>query len=353
MLVTIGVEEEFLLVDPASRRTAARAGAVLKAARVLSHGATLQPELLSTQVEHATGVCASLDELRGQLVAGRRALAAAAQGEGVALVSSGTAVLTDPHVPVTEGERFEQICAIYARLFEDYQVCGCHVHIGVSDRDTAVAVINHVTPWLPVLLALSANSPFYRGADTGYASWRMVQQSRLPGNGLTPWFGSAAEYDAAVARLVDFGVVVDDAMTFWLARPSPRYPTVEFRVADAAATVDETVLQAALSEALVRYALTELDAGREARPVPEQWGAAAVWTAARHGLTGPGIDLRTGRKVPMWQLVGELVDRIAPAARDMLRLVVERGTGVARQRAARDPIAVVDELSKIIVPEET
>jgi carboxylate-amine ligase len=359
--MTFGVEEEFLLVDKGSRRTVGRADAVLKRAasgRLLPESAVLHRELLSSQVEFASGVCGSMGELRGQLVAGRLALSAAAQDEGLALVSSGTAVLTDPNVPVADGERFGRISAIYASLFEEYQVCGCHVHIGVPDRDTAVAVINHLSVWLPVLLALSANSPFDRGRDTGYASWRMIQQSRLPGSGLTPWFGSAAEYNEMVARLVDCGVLVDETMSFWLARPSPRYSTVEVRIADAVATVDEAVLQAALTEGLVRYATSELAAGREAQPISAQLGAAAVWTAARYGLDGPGIDLRSGRCVPARRLLDDVVELVAPMLAgsvniaDLLRKVVRRGTGAQLQRQAGDLVAVVDELAALTAMEE-
>jgi glutamate---cysteine ligase / carboxylate-amine ligase len=344
VLVTIGVEEEFLLVDPASCRTAGRAGAVLKraASSPRPRGSALHSELLSTQVEFATGVCTTLDELRRQLVEGRRLLSAAARTEGLRLVSSGTAVLSDLDVPITEGDRFDRIAGIYAQVLTDYQVSGCHVHVGVPDRDTAVAVVNHLSVWLPVLLALSANSPFDQGRDTGYASWRMIQQSRLPGSGLTPWFGSAAEYDSAVGRLVDVGVLVDDTMTFWLARPSPRYPTVEVRVADATATVDEAVLQASVTEALVRHALRELAAGKEARPIPAQLAAAAIWTAARYGLTGPAVDLRSGMRVPMWSLLTELFRMVS----------LDIQSAGQRWRQAGDPRAVVDRLSELFVPEE-
>jgi carboxylate-amine ligase len=353
--LTFGVEEEFLVVDRQSRRTVARAGVVLKraAASALPDGAALHQELLSSQLEYATGVCSSMDELRGQLVAGRRVVSAAARAEGLAVISSGTAVLSDLDVPVAEGERFDRISATYAQVFQDYQVSGCHVHIGVPDRGTAVAVINHLSAWLPVLLALSANSPFDRGQDTGYASWRMVQQSRLPGSGLTPWFGSAVEYDEMVARLVDCGVLVDETMSFWLARPSPRYSTVEVRVADAAATVDEAVLQCALTEGLVRYALTELAAGREARPIDGQLAAAALWTAARHGLDGPGIDLRSGKSVAAWSQLMDLVDLVDDSSiRDLVRKVTKRGTGGQRQRRATEPVAVVDELIALTAMEE-
>jgi carboxylate-amine ligase len=147
-------------------------------------------------------------------------------------------------------------------------------------------------------------------------------------------------------------------MTFWLARPSPRHPTVEVRAADAVATVDEAVLQAALTQGLVRHALARIAAGGVAEPIPDQVGAAAVWTAARHGLDGPGVDPRTGRLTPASALLGELVDLVAPmvedgtALRRLLARVLDRGTGAQRQRAAGDPAAAVDHLIELTAMEK-
>jgi carboxylate-amine ligase len=301
MALTMGVEEEFLLVDPVS------GGSIDAAAKVLARAensppaapdAALHAELLGTQVEAATGICTTLHDLGTQLLAGRDRLAVAAKAEGLWLISSGLPPMPGEPVAPSTGDRFAAISRAYAGIVADYQSCGCHVHVGVPDREVAVAVINHLAPWLPTLLALSVNSPFEHGRDTGYASWRMVTQSRFPGSGIAPWFASAAAYDEQVDRLVDLGVLADRQMSFWLVRPSARLPTVEFRVADAAATVTDALLQAALSRALVHTALRELEAGREGAPVDGQVAAAAVWTASRYGLspgTGETLARRPGR----------------------------------------------------------
>ncbi len=228
-------------------------------------------------------------------------------------------------------------------MVDDYESCGLHVHVGVPDRDTAVAVVDHLRPWLPTLLALSVNSPFGGGRDTGYGSWRVVRQSAFPGFGVPPRFGSAAGYDAGVARLVDCGVLVDPRMSFWLARPSSVFPTVEVRAADAALTVDGAVLQAVLTRALVRTALADLDRGVEGPVVDEQVAAAAVWSAARHGVTGPGVDVLAGRAVPVGDLVAGMLGHVAAALEDtgddalvrrLLKELVADGTGAERQRRA-------------------
>ncbi|MGP4003836.1 carboxylate-amine ligase [Streptomyces sp. 8N706] len=341
------------LLDPASGHPVPCAPEVLadvRAAHTPAAVPELKHELLSTQVESATGVCTRLQDLSAQLTAGRERLAAAAASHGALLVSSGTPPLAAGPAPVTDGERFRQIRDAYPGIVADYQVCGCHVHVGVPDRETAVAVVNQLRPWLPTLLALSANSPFHHGLDTGYASWRMVQQSRFPGSGVPPHFASAAAYEREVGRLVDCGALIDARMSFWLARPSPRFPTVEVRVADASITVEEAALQAALSRALVRTALTGLSAGRETVPVRDQVAAAAVWSASRYGLRGPGVHPVREKRVPATALVEALVRHVRAALEeagdlDGVRTAASRllahGTGAERQRAAGEPAAAV------------
>jgi glutamate---cysteine ligase / carboxylate-amine ligase len=356
-VTTFGVEEEFLLVDPASGRTVPAAAEVGKVATEELGGADLggvvHTELQQTQIEFASAPCATLDGLGDVLARGRARLAAAARGCGVWLVPSGLPPLGGATM-ITDGDRFAGIATRYAEVVRDYQACGCHVHVAVSDLETAVAVVNHLRPWLPALLALSVNSPFHHGRDTGYASWRMVEQSRFPGSGVPPWCRDAAEYTARVERLVDCGVLEDAAMSFWLARPSPRWPTVEFRVADTAIDVPAALLQAALSRALVVTALTDLAAGREAARLDDQVLAAAVWSAARHGLSGTGVHPQRACQAPVTELLNELVVRVAPALADLGDLAAVRallggllrsGTGAERQRSAGEPFDVVEFLA--------
>src|SRR5690606_17899736 len=221
---------------PRAERVLAAAGAHPRRGRAF-HG-----ELLTSQVEAATGVCATLGELAAQLREGRARVARAAPACGALLVSTGAPVAAGSPPLATPGGRFTAITDAYGEVVEDYQACGCHVHVGVPDRETAVAVVNHLRPWLATLAALAVNSPFDRGRASRFACRRLVEISRFPGAGTPPYSASAAEYDARVAALVEAGVLVDEAMTFWLARPSPRWPTVEVRAADAAATADEAVL---------------------------------------------------------------------------------------------------------------
>ncbi|QPP07346.1 YbdK family carboxylate-amine ligase [Streptomyces bathyalis] len=358
--LTMGVEEEFLLVDEVGGRSVPAGAEVIDEAGkgpALPNGMRIEPELLASQVELASGVCNDLRALAEQLNVGRRLLAEAARRKRRMLISTGTPVRESGPVTLTSGALPEQTGGTYAGLLSDYEACGCHVHVGVADEETAVAVTNHVRGWLPTLLALSANSPFHAGRDTGYASWRMVLQSRFPGSGVPPYFPSAAACRDRLEQLVECGTLADVGQSFWLARPSPLSPAVEFRVADAATPVEEAVLQAALSRALVHTALTALSDGREPATVTDQV-AAAVWSAARHGLNGPGIHPQQGRRAPAVALAQELLHHVTPAleeagdlnfVRHQLDVLVDQGTGAQRQRADASALkgatAVVERLA--------
>jgi carboxylate-amine ligase len=345
--VTLGVEEEFLLVDAVDGRTGPWAEQVLEHAREFPgtpSGVTYKAEFLTSQVESNSGICTGLDRLAHQLLGARRTLSAGAARAGALLLPSGAPPLSGVRVPVASGARFAAVAGRFADAMSDYQICGCHVHVGVPDRDTATAVVNQLRPWLPTLLALSVNSPYRAGRDTGYASWRVMEQGCLPGSGIPPHFTSAAHYEGELARLVDCGTLVDPRLCFWLARPSLRYPTVEIRTADAGTTVAETLLQVALARALVRTALTELAAGRVAEDrLDPQVMAAAVWCAARYGLRGPGVDPWRARRIPAGVLLEALLMKVRPALAEtgdlgfvsrQVAWLSGRGTGSERQRAA-------------------
>ncbi|MCX5045663.1 YbdK family carboxylate-amine ligase [Aldersonia sp. NBC_00410] len=307
---TVGIEEEFLLAD-SSGRPLPRAQTLLACIAPLS-AAEVKPELQPVQVEAATPPRATLAELSDDLAAARAALATAGAECGLCILPIGSPL----HRRADDGARPRSgrhalVLERYAGVVRDYDACGLHVHVGVPDRDIAVAVSNHLRPWLPTLLALSANSPFHDGADSGYASWRAVEQSRFPGWGLPPWFGSAHEFDEQTGRLVACGVLVDERQTFWLARPSPRFPTIEVRAADVGLDVDHALLQAALTRGLVGAALRDLAAGREGPRFDAQIGSAAVWCAARHGVAGPAVDPVAGIPVPITARVAALLDRVA------------------------------------------
>jgi carboxylate-amine ligase len=298
-------------------------------------------ELMRFQVETATGVCTSLDGLGGELLRLRRLAAAAAAQLGCRLVASGVAPNGTPGLAaLTPQPRYRQLARRYAPVVAQAGTCACHVHVGVPSRDLGVQVLARLRPWLAPLLAVTANSPIAAGHDTGWASWRHVLQSRWPTATPPGAWPDAAAYDTAVRRLIGRGAALDERSVYFLARLSPRYPTVEVRVADVCLDAGTAVLAAGLTRALVATALAEARRGTPAAAPPARQVTAALAAAARHGPAG--ADPVTGQLVDAAALRARLLDHVYPALRDLgdaetvtglLRRLDDRGTGADRQRA--------------------
>jgi carboxylate-amine ligase len=334
------VEEEFLLVHPSASHLVPRGAAVIEAAG--QRGVPLYPELTAAQVETNTAVCFGMGELRGELVGLRSAAAGAAGRAGARLVAAGAAIAGDPTMPTADSARYRRMADEFGSLAA-LGVCGCHVHIGVADRETAVQVCNHLRPWLPTLVALTANSSVHCGLDTGYASWRSILWSRWPCSGPPPCFASAEHYDSVVAMLLDSGAAFDRGMVYWDVRPSAHLPTIEVRASDVPSTVDETVLLAGLVRGLVATAVRDLESGRTAVPVAAEGLWVAYWRSARDGLGGAALDPFTWKATTGVELLGALLRRIRgaleesgdlPEVRGLLSRVLARGNGAIRQRRA-------------------
>jgi glutamate---cysteine ligase / carboxylate-amine ligase len=246
------------------------------------------------------------------------------------------------HPETTPESRYERMTSRFGLPAREALTCGCHVHVEVGSPEEGVAVLDRVRPWLPVLLALSANSPFWQGEDTGFASYRYLTWSRWPSAGPTALFGSPAGYRAAVDAMLETGTILDAGMIYFDARLSARYPTVEFRVADVCPSPADAALLAGLSRALVETAAGEWRAGTEPDPVRIEVLRLAHWRAARSGLADELVAPWSWRPVPAWAVLEGLVAHVRDALRsagdvdvvaeglDRLR---ERGTGAAVQRA--------------------
>jgi glutamate---cysteine ligase / carboxylate-amine ligase len=339
--ITLGVEEEFVLLDPSSG-TAVLAGPDL--AQMLGGEPRVQPELMRYQVETATGVCTSLEEVAGQLIRLRGLAAGGAARLGCRLVASGIAPYHAPGLAaVTSQPRYGDLVRRYGPLAARAgATCGCHVHVGVPSRDLGVQVLARLRPWLAPLLAITVNSPIAGGRDTAWASCRYPVWSRWPTAAPPAVWPDAAAYDATVGRLISQGAALDEQGIYFLARLSPRYPTVEVRIADACLDVDTAVLLAGLTRALVATALAGARRGTPVPTVPARHVNAALTAAARHGLAGPAVDPFTGRPADAYSLRSRLIDHVYPALSDcgdaptitgLLRKLDNLGTGADRQRA--------------------
>lgn len=307
---TLGVEEEFLLCDPRTGRPSLRSSEVGAAGHVL--GVSLQRELSRCQVETSTSIGAHIRDLRDQLRESRAATAAAAAGSGCQLLAVGTAFYDPPPGSITPTSRYQRMAGQYGALASGV-TCGCHVHVGVEDRERAVQIINHLRPWLPTLLALTANSPISAGVDTGYASWRHILFGRWPSSGPPPYFESARHYEDVVGTMLETGVILDPHMVYWDVRLSDHLPTVEIRISDVPATVEETMTLATLVHALVVMATKAIISGESAPSVDQDLLRAACWRAARDGLDGKALDVRSVHLVTASQVVRRLVHHVAPA----------------------------------------
>lgn len=331
----MGVEEELLLVsargDPLPRSKAVAAGTI---------GVDVELELTRAQVEINSPVCQSADELRRELTWARSKLAEAAADEGAWLLAIAAPPGGMATQLVTKKPRYEEMAARYGLLAREQAVCGCHVHIDVPDKEAAIRVSNHLRPWLPALLALTANSAIYLGQDTGFSSWRSIMWSRWPCSGPPPYFESAEHYDALVAMQIAMGGIMDDRMVYWDVRPCSHLPTVEVRVSDVPLTVDETVLLATLVRALVMTASE--DGGLGPRFEPEVLRT-AYWLAARDGITSNGLEVLKARSIPMTELLGLLQRHVAGALQQLgeadmvaetIQRVLREGNGAVKQRQA-------------------
>ncbi|NNH70658.1 glutamate--cysteine ligase [Nocardia uniformis] len=354
---TVGVEEEFLLVDP---RTGAAVGRNVDVARTAADfGIDLQLEFSRCQVETSTRVHSTTDGLLRELRELRRGAAMCAEKNNALLLAVGIPPTVSEDLPVTSTPRYRRIAEDFGMLAHEPGLCGCHVHVAVPDREVALQVSNFLRPWLPLYLALTANSAIYRGIETGYASWRSVLWRRWPSAGPPPHFSSVLEYDAAVEMMLSLGVILDRKMVYWDVRPSATFPTVEIRISDVPATVEESALLATLVRATVMTARRDLEAGRQAPAVADDVLRAAYWKAARFGIDGESVNPVDGKLIPARDLLGMLLDHIAPALEQLgdrgfvdesVAALMVHGNGARRQLNAfreRGEIGdVVEELAE-------
>ncbi|MFD7782908.1 glutamate--cysteine ligase [Streptomyces nojiriensis] len=341
--LTVGVEEEFLLVDARSLRVVPAAPLVLATADGLP--GELHPEGTRYQVEISTPIAHSAASLRAELAALRRTLSRAARAHGCRLLAAPSPVVAveGPLHLTDDLPRQREQHRRFGALTDTLVSCGRHIHIGTLDVDTAVAVSNRIRPWLPTLIALAANSPFWGGRDTGHASWRAMAWSGWPSAGLPPHFTSTAHFRRSVQTLLGSGAALDTKMVYWDLRPSGHWPTLEIRAPDMSPDIDSAVLQAELARALVATALREIAERRPEPAVRDDVLRLARWRAAHDGLEGFGLDPYTGTELPAADLAEALLDLVAPelaAAGDLdhaaktLATLLRDGSGAHRQRVA-------------------
>lgn len=357
---TIGVEEEYQIIHPETRELRQRAGRILPEAQ-RRVGDEVSNELFLSQIEIGTPICHTLADVRAELVRLRRAVVAAAGRDGSRIAAAGTHPFSHwGDQALTPKPRYFGIAEDFQQLAREQIIFGCHVHVGIADRDAGIGVMNRVRPWLPPLLALSANSPFWMGLDTGFASYRTELFARFPMTGTPYEFASRAEYDELIGVLADVGALDDASKIYWDVRPSSHVETIEFRVADVCLTIDEAVMIAGLCRALARTCHAQHARGEPVPPTRPELLRAAKFRASRYGLEANLIDVLARRSVPAAEMVETLLAFVRPALVEagewdevaaLVRQTVARGNGAMRQRAAYGRSGRMEDVVDLIVEE--
>ncbi|MBX3455940.1 carboxylate-amine ligase [Ferrovibrio sp.] len=340
---TIGLEEEYLLVDRDSGALAVQPPAAMLAECETLVGGQVNPEFLQCQIEVATAVCQDMAEARAELVRLRGTVAGVAGRHGLAPIAAGThpfARWADQRH--TDRPRYDALANDLAGVARRLVICGLHVHVGIEDEDLRIDLMNQISYFLPHLLALSTSSPFWQGEETGLQSFRLSVFDSLPRTGLPERFESWGEYQRVVSRLVQAGLIEDATKLWWDIRPSARFPTLEMRVTDVCTRLDDAISIAALFRCLLAMLLRLKQRNQRWRIYANALIDENRWLAARYGIHGALVDFGKGERLAYAGLLEELIELVREEAVAMGCLAeVERARGIlARGSSAHRQLQV-------------
>jgi carboxylate-amine ligase len=373
---SIGIEEEYLLVDKETRDLAPEPPAALLAKAEEALRGQVSPEFLRSQIEVGTRVCHSMQEARDQLVELRSTVGSIADEFGLAPIASSThpfAKWESQHH--TDKERYNVLAKDLQHVARRLVICGMHVHVGIEDDDLRIDLLGQAPYFLPHLLALSTSSPFWQGTQTGLKSYRLSDFDELPRTGLPHNFTSYSEYERTIDLLVSAGLIEDATKIWWDMRPSARFPTLEMRITDVCPLIDDTIAIAALYRCILRMLYRLRRQNQRWRHYPPFLIRENRWRAQRYGVEQGMVDFGRGAIVPFSHLLEELFDLVAEDAAYFgctaevahARTILQRGTSADRQLARYEAVktlggtdhaalvAVVDEIVEetLTLPEPT
>lgn len=362
---TIGIEEEYLLVDPSTGALADDPPEEIftDCADVIDDSIGLVvPEFLRAQVEVGTAVCGSIAEVRSKLATLRRSVADAARDHGLASIAASTHPFAEwSAVHHTDKERYNVLAQDMQAVARRLLICGMHVHVGIPDDDLRTDLLNQVAYFLPHLLVLSTSSPFWRGEKTGLMCYRLSVFDELPRTGLPSRFESYGEYLRHVQVLVNAGVIEDASMIWWDIRPHTKFPTLEMRITDVCTRLDDGITVAALYACLISMLMRLRRSNQRWRHYANMLINENRWRAQRYGFDEGLIDFGLGRIVPYPDLLEELLELLRPEAERLnciaeienARDILRRGTSAHRQISVYDAAvkkgASKDEALKAVV----
>jgi carboxylate-amine ligase len=339
---TIGIEEEYHLVDRETRDLVEARPDAMMAKLEKRLKAQVTPEFMNSQIEVGTKVCNTLTEAAEDLKFLRKTVSEAAEEQGMAIIAASThpfaSWAAQQH---TDKERYNILARDMQALARRLLISGMHVHVGIEDEDLRIDLLNQVSYFLPHLLALSTSSPFWRGKDTGLKSYRIAVFDELPRTGLPPQFDSWGDYDRHIHVLTNAGLIEDATKIWWDIRPSARFPTLEMRIADVPTRVEDSICLAALYKCLLRMLYRLRRENQRWRRYANMLISENRWRAQRYGFDEGMVDLGKGEIVPYEGLLDELIDLTGEDAEyfgcvaevEHGREILKRGTSAHRQLA--------------------
>ncbi|MEP0519155.1 MAG: carboxylate-amine ligase [Hyphomicrobiales bacterium] len=337
---TLGIEEEYLLVDLETRNLAVDPPAEFMESCQNLLGDHVTPEFLRCQVEVGTPVCATMADARSHLQNFRSTVAQAAREYGMAPIACSTHPFAKwDQQQNTDKQRYNELAKDLQVVARRMVICGMHVHIGIEDEAMRNDLFNQLTYFLPHLLSLSTSSPFWQGRSSGLKSYRLSVFDEMPRTGLPYEFDSAGEYRRTIQTLVNAGVIEDATKVWWDLRPSDRYPTLEMRITDVCTRLEDTLAVAALYRCLARMLYRLRVSNQRWRTYSHFLINENRWLAQRHGVTGKLIDFGAGTAVPYQDLIEELIELVAEDANALeceteiahCRQIAKHGTSADRQ----------------------
>jgi carboxylate-amine ligase len=353
---TLGIEEEFQIVDPKTRELRSHVSEILEEGKMLL-GEKVKPEMIQSMIEVGTGVCKDIQEARTDITNLRSILSNLVRKQGLEIVAAGTHPFSHwQDQKIVENARYELVVEENQMIARSLLTFGLHVHVGIANPERAIQIMNAVRYMLPHVLALSTSSPFWLGVHTGLKSYRSEVFARFPRTGIPDHFESDSSFQRYVTLLIETGCIDDGKKIYWDVRPHPFFPTLEFRICDIPTRVDDTIAIAALFQALVAKINKLLDQNLTFRLHHRMLIEENKWRAVRYGLDGKMIDFGKGKEVPVRDLIHELLEFVDDVVDDLrsrkeirhIHTILERGTSADEQlriwRETGDIQAVVDSL---------
>jgi glutamate---cysteine ligase / carboxylate-amine ligase len=353
---TLGIEEEFQIVDPVTHELRSHVSEILEEGRMLL-GEQVKPEMIQSMIEVGTGVCKDIQEVRADITNLRGVISTLVRKKGLVIVAAGTHPFSHwQDQKIFENLRYESIVEENQIIARSLLTFGLHVHVGISDPERAIQIMNAIRYLLPHVLALSTSSPFWLGVNTGLRSYRSEVFARFPRTGIPDYFESHASFERYVDLLIKTGCIDDGKKIYWDVRPHPFFSTLEFRICDIPTRVDDTIAIAALLQAMVAKVNKLLDQNLTFRLHHKMLIEENKWRAVRYGLDGKMIDFGKRSEVPVRDLIRELLVFVDDVLDDLrsrkevrhIHTILNRGTSADDQlrvwRETGDINAVVDRL---------